>query len=188
MVMRYDIASVFKTTAEALESECRPPVWWRAIAYIAAVLPFLFLVALAWLRPEFNRPEAADWRLTFATANAAREQGRFYDARHLYLQVERLSAWHQDWEGLLAAACGIRGLDRENGPYSKSFQILLRALIAAQDKQSRQAMTAVAKAFALMGEHRAADMALAQIRSDWPAETEAFIDTDILLEPCEAAT
>jgi len=183
--MRDNLGGAFKMATAALESgDSRVPAWWRAAGCIAAVLPFLFLVALASLRPDFNRPGTADWKSVLALANAFWENGDGYEARHLYLQVERIAAWHHDWKGLVAAACGVKRLDGARGPYSKAFQILLRALVAAQNRQSHQGVVIVAEAFGVLGEHKAAEMALAHIRSDWPAETEAPVEN--LTETCAA--
>lgn len=163
----------FDATNAAVDLErSRLPIWWRAIGYGAAVVAFLLLVAVAWLYPDFNRTDTPDWRPVLALADAAWKKGDLYEARHLYVQVDRIAAWHQDWRGLVAAACGIKRLDGARGVYSKAFQILLRALIAAQNEQSRAGFTAVADVFSALGEQKAAEMALAQIRHDWPQEMD----------------
>ena len=144
---------------------------WRTVGYLAAIVPFLLIVALAWLRPDLTRTEIPDWRPVLALADASWENGDLFETRHLYLKVDRIASWQQDWEGLVAAACGIKRLERAKGPYSKTFAILIRAMTAAESKQSRAGVSAVARAFSTFGEHKAATMVSLRIRPDWPQET-----------------
>jgi hypothetical protein len=137
------------------------------------------VVALAWLRPDFNRTEAPDWRPVLALAEAAQEKGDLYGARHLYLQVDRIASWQQDWSGLMAAACGMKRLDGAAGPYSKTFAILIRAMMAAESKQSRAGIAAVADVLDSMRVHKAASMVLSRIRPDWPQEARAAADSAV---------
>jgi hypothetical protein len=181
--MRYHLIGAFKmTTAPSASEQSRSPTWWRAFGYIAAVAPFVFMVGLARLRPDLNRMEIPDWRPVLVLADLSRQKGDLYEARHLYLQVERIASWRRDWEGLVAAACGFKRLDRAEGPYSKTFAILVRAMIAAESKQSRSSMASVAKAFTALGEPKAASMALARVRPEWPAEAE--VPAESLLAGC----
>lgn len=168
------------TAIQALSMESvqsRRAAWWRAIGYMSAILSFLLMIALAGLRPEFNRSEAPDWRPVIARANAALESGDLYEARYLYGQVDQIASWKQEWEGLIAAACGLTRLDGVPGPYSRSVTVLLRAAMIAENKQSRQGMLTVAQAVQAMGKHRAAAKIMDRIRSDWPEEMEQTADT-----------
>ena len=184
--MRHGLGHAFKTTTSIFASEqSRLPAWWRLIGYIGAVSPFLLLLVLAWLRPDFNRTEIPAWQPVLALAEASSKQGNLYEARHLYSQVERIAAWRREWEGLVAAACGIKKLDGARGPYSRASQVLLRGLIAAQNRKSRQGVATVAKAFDSMGEHKAAQMARALSRSDWPGETAPSLES--VLAGCGAS-
>lgn len=158
------------------EQSCRA-AWWRTIGYVTVILPFLLMIALAWLRPEFNRAEAPDWKSVVAPANAALEKGDLYEARYLYGQVDQIASWKQEWEGLIAAACGLRRLDGVPGPYSRSLTILLRATMIAENKQSRQGIVTIAQALRVMGKHKAASKIMDRIRSDWPEEIQAPADT-----------
>jgi hypothetical protein len=170
-MMRFNIPRAFSVTAGSAELERhRLPIGWRAGGYAVAIVPFGFLLALAWLDPDFNRPATPDWQPLLAQAEAAWDRGNVHEARHLYGQVDRIAAWRQDWRGLVAAACGIKKVDGARGVNSKAFQILVRALIAAQHRQSRDGVAAVASVFNALGEPKAAAMVLAQIRSDWPEE------------------
>jgi hypothetical protein len=172
--MRHFQITSHQACAHPMESQqSRRAAWWRTIGYATAILPFLFMVALAWLRPEFNRSEAPDWKPVVARANAAMEKGDLYEARYLYGQVDQIAAWKEEWEGLIAAACGFTKLDGAPGPYSRSLTILFRAAMIAENKQSRQAMVTIAQAVQVMGKHEAASKIMARIRSDWPQEMQA---------------
>jgi hypothetical protein len=167
--------------ALAMESEqSRRAAWWRAIGYISVILPFLLMIALAGLRPEFNRSEAPDWRHVIAGANAALEKGDLYEARYLYGQVDQIASWKEEWEGLIAAACGFKRLDGVPGPYSRSVTVLLRAAMIAENKQSCQGMLTVAQAVQAVGKHKAASKIMDRIRSDWPEEMPGPADTSAL--------
>lgn len=153
---------------------------WRVIVYTAAGLPFLLIVALAWLRPDFNRTEVPDWRPVLVLANEAWQEGDLYEARHLYLQADRLTSWRQDWQGMVAAACGIHRMDGARNPYSTTFAILLRAMIAAESGQQRQGMETVAEVFTALGADKAAQMVRARIRDDWPEDVSKPVEVSAL--------
>jgi hypothetical protein len=162
----------------AVESEqSRRAAWWRMIGYVTVIVPFLLMLVIAWLRPEFNRPEAPDWKPVAARANAALEKGDLYEARHLYGQVDQIASWKEDWEGLIAAACGLKRLDGVPGPYSRSLTLLLRAAMIAESNQSRRGMVTIAQAVRVMGKHDAASKIMDRIRSDWPEEMQEPADT-----------
>ena len=164
-------AAALKYPARASRShQIRCAARWRTIGYIVAIGAFLLMVALAWLRPDLNRTEIVDWRPVLALADAAWEKGDLYAARHLYLQVDQIASSQQDWEGLVAVACGIKRLDGAEGPYSKTFAILIRAMMVAESKQSRAGIASVARVFAAVGQDKAASMVLSRTRPDWPEE------------------
>jgi hypothetical protein len=169
--MRHIQAAALKFPAPASHpDQSRRAALWRTIGYVVAIGPFLLLVALAWLRPDLNRTEIPDWRPVLALAGAASEKGDMHAARHLYLQVDQIASSQQDWEGLVAAACGIQKLDGAEGPYSKTFAILVRAVMAAENRQSRAGIAAVARAFVAVGHDKVAAMVSSRIRPDWPEE------------------
>ena len=68
-------------------------------------------------------------------------------------------------------------LDKHSGPYSNVHTILVRAMMAAESGQSREGITAVAKAFAAMGQDQAAFMALSRIQMSWPEEIQGSANT-----------
>jgi hypothetical protein len=153
----------------------RAKSWW-VITYQASLLAVLVLAALAWTQCGFSGREIPDWKPVLALADAAQEKGDLYYAKHLYLQGGRLAVWRDDWVGLLAAACGTRKLERERGPYSSTNALLLRAMVAAEKRQSRSGVVAVAKAFAAFGEDRVASMVLSRIGKNWVEETNDSAD------------
>ena len=153
----------------------RAKSWW-VITYQASLLAVLVLAALAWTQYDFSGREIPDWKPVLALADAAQEKGDLYYAKHLYLQGGRLAVWRDDWVGLLAAACGTRKLERERGPYSSTNALLLRAMVAAEKRQSRSGLVAVAKAFAAFGEDRVASMVLSRIGKNWVEETNDSAD------------
>ena len=153
----------------------RAKSWWE-ISYRASLLAFLVLAAFAWTQRDFSRRENPDWKPVLALADAAREKGDLYYAKHLYLQGARFAAWRDDWEGLLAAACGIKNLERDRGPYSSTNALLLRAMVVAEKKQRKSGLVAIAEAFAALGEEKVASMVLSRIGKDWLEETNDSAD------------
>ena len=149
--------------------------WW-AISYRASLLAFLVLAALTWTQCDFSGREIPDWKPILALADAVWGMGDLYYAKHLYLQAGQFAVWRDDWAGLLAAACGIKTLERERGPYSSTNALLLRAMVAAEKRQSRSGLVAVAKAFAALGEDKAASMVLSRVGKDWVEETNDSAD------------
>jgi hypothetical protein len=169
--MQHIQAAAFKGPAPAAQSDqSRRTARWKTIGYLVVIGSFFLMVALAWLRPDLNRAEIPDWRPVLALADAAQEKGDLHAARHLYLQVDQIAASQQDWEGLVAAACGIKRLDGAKGPYSKTFAILGRAVLAAESRQSRAGIAAVAGVFAAVGQDKVASMVASRIGPDWPEE------------------
>ena len=153
-----------------------------AITHRASLLAFLVLAALAWTNCDFSKQENSDWKPVLALADAARERRDLYYAKHLYLQAGKFAVWGDDWAGLLAAACGIKTLERERGPYSSTNALLLSAMVAAKKNQSRSGLAAVAKAFAALGHDEVASMVLSLVGKNWVEETND--STDIVLPSC----
>jgi hypothetical protein len=147
-----------------------------AIGYRASLFAFLVLAALTWTQCDFSGQENPDWKPVIALADAAQEKGDLYYAKHLYLQAGKFAVWRDDWAGLLAAACGTKTLERERGPYPSTNALLLRAMVAAEKRQSRSGLVAVAKAFAALGEDNVASMVLSRIGKDWVEATNDSAD------------
>jgi len=150
---------------------------------MAAVSPVLLLIVLASIYPGLNRAEIPDWRPLISLADEASNRGDRYEARRLYLQVDRVAYWRKDCEGLVAAACRINKLDGVNRPYSKSLAILFRASTIAERAQSRQGLATVAKSLSLLGSDEAASAILARVQPKFPNEVTGF-DNRYLLEGC----
>lgn len=153
----------------------RAKSWW-AISYRASLLAFLVLGTLTWTQCDFSGREIPDWKPVLALADAAWGKGDLYYAKHLYLQAGKFAVWRDDWAGLLAAACAIKTLERERGPYSSTNALLLHATVAAEKRQSRSGLVAVAKAFAALGEDKVASMVLSRVGKDWVEETNDSAD------------
>jgi hypothetical protein len=166
--------------------QARHSFWrWRAVAYLAAIVPYLLLVAFFWANPERSRQEIADWKPVIALADAAWEKADVYEARHLYLRAGRLASWREDWCGLIAAACGMKRLDDLVGSYFNTHTLLIGAMVAAERRQSRAGISAVATAFNAIGQHKAASMVWARVRRNWPEESNGPPD---LLGVCSEPT
>jgi hypothetical protein len=129
---------------------------WRGVTYRAVLLLVLFLAVLVWSRWDFSGREIPDWKPILALADTARERGDLYYAKSLYSQAGRLSAWRDDWAGLLAAACGMKKLERQRGRHSETNALLLSAMVVAKTRQSRSGLVAVAKAFKALGQDKVA--------------------------------
>ena len=186
--MRQDtIAMKDRAARSNLTEYWRVAMRCRVIAYIAAVLPLLLMIVLAGLYPDLNRTDIPDWRPLISLADESRDEGDLYQARHLYLQVDRVASWRRDWEGLVAAACRINRLDGANGPYSRAFSTLTRAATAAELGQSRRGIVTVAKSLSLLGADEAASAIMARVQPSWPSEPIGFDDL-ALLEGCSSIT
>lgn len=159
------------------------PTFRRAIIYgMLSLSLMLSIFALMWTRRDFKPAEVPKWEPVFALAEVAREKGELYDARGLYSQTGRFATRSGDWVGLLAAACGFDKLEKKSNPYSARDSLILRAMAAAEQKQSRAGLTAVAKAFTFLGKHESAAMALSRIRKNWA--TEDNHSANVVLSDC----
>jgi hypothetical protein len=152
----------------------------RVITYIAAISPLLLLIVLANIYPDLNRTEIPDWRPLISRADETLNRGDRYEARRLYLHVDRVAYWQKDWAGLIAAACGINKLDGVSRPHSKVLAILFRASTIAERAQSRRGLATVAKSFSLLGSDEAASAVLARIQPSWPNEAIEFDNSTLL--------
>ena len=147
-------------------------------SYLAAVAPVLFIVTSVWILLHLIRHETPDWKPTIILADESWTRGDIYEARYLYVRAGQIASWRADWRGLLAAACGMKKMDRGVGPYSNTRQTLVRAMVVAERRRSRAGISAVAKAFAAIGEPEATSMVLSRLRSDWPGEVGDSADAD----------
>jgi len=176
-------------TTETQRKQIRPPTRWRVIAYLAVFALFALIVASSWMRPDFKWQETPDWKPALALAEESRAKGDLYEARVLFFRAGRIASLREDWEGLLATACGVKKLDIERGPYSATHTLLVRAMMAAESRQSRVGMSAVARAFASFGQQPAAAMALSRIQPAWPETAQGSVDVHVgaCWEPDKAA-
>ena len=156
--------------AQPAPEENHRPNSWGAITCWVVILLLLFLGALVWTRWDFSAQGIPDWKPALVLADTARERGDLHYAKSLYSQVGRLSASRDDWTGLLAAACGMKKLERQRGRYSETNALLLSAMVAAKAKQSRSGLVSVAKAFTALGQDKVAFMVLSHSGNDWVEE------------------
>jgi hypothetical protein len=153
--------------------------WWGVIAYTTLFVSVLLLMILTLLRHNPSRRET-DWKQLLAQAKMERERGNLYYAKALYAQAGTIAALNENWAGLLGAACGMKMLERHIGRHSSTNALLLRAMVAAETRQSRAGMTKVAKAFDVLGENEVAIMALSRIGANWPQEVNDPADLNSL--------
>lgn len=163
--------------------------WWSpAINYIGPViLPLLLfglLLASWWMRLDIQEREFPDWRPVLTQAELSREKGDLYQAKYLYSLAAGKAFRQEDWEGLIAVACGIKKLGSVEGLFGTTYSLLVRAMLAAESKQSRAGIYAVAKAFTAIGEHNAASVALSRIQKGWVEQTDES-SSDAILWRCE---
>jgi len=131
---------------------------------------------LLWTLWDFSRRENPDWKPVIALADTARARGNLYYAKTLYSQVGRLSARRDDSAGLLAAACGMKRLEKQTGRHSETNALLLSAMVAAKTRQSRSGLVAVAQAFTALGQKKVASMVLSHAAKDWVEEINYSAD------------
>src|SRR6516225_9752791 len=172
------------TSAQPHSEQDHRANWWRRITSTAVLLSILFLGILAWRSLDFSNPDIPDWKPVLALADTAQEKGDLYYAKSLYLQAGSHAARREDWEGLIAVACAIYKLNKQKDHYSPTNQLLLRAMLAAEMKQSRSGMASVAKAFMGLGEDKVASMVVSRIQKNWVEK--ANDPADVLLPDCLA--
>jgi hypothetical protein len=169
--------------AQAIRSNSTPSwlaMQCRVITYIAAVLPFLLIMVLAGLYPDLNRANISDWRSLLPLADEAANRGDRYEARRLYLQVDRIAYWRKDWEGLIIAACRINKLDGGIRPSSRAVLILFRAATTAEHNQSYRGLATVALGLSMLGSDAAAAATVSRVQAHWPNEPVRSDDLALL--------
>ena len=140
----------------------------RRAAFASVPLACLLaLLVLGSLQEARERPSAR-WQDRLYEAEAAMRAGDIYSAWSLYSQTARIASWSDDWTGILAAACGLKKLERPRDNYFATRTTLVRAMIAARNLRSAAGLNAVANAFADIGEHNAAAMLRSRIPIDAP--------------------
>jgi hypothetical protein len=151
--------------------------WWGAIAYTTLFVSVLLLMILTLLLNNPSRRET-DWKQLLASASTERGRGNLYHAKVLYAQAGRIAALNENWAGLLSAACGMKMLERHIGRHSSTNDLLLRAMVVAETRQSRAGMNEVAKAFDALGENKVAIMVRSRIGANWPQQVNDLEDLD----------
>lgn len=142
-------------------------LWFRVLPLIL----FLFLLAVIFFQsPSRLEPLTVDWKENLTRAEGAARRTDTYAALALYDQVLREASLTQDWEPLLAIACGLKKLKRLRGIGLTAESALLRATAAAIEKRSRRGVRCAAKGLRRLGDPEVASLALSRVDESWPAE------------------
>ena len=141
--------------------------WWSNLTpVVGPVLLVLALLGLAvkwWTAPQVSERPVRSWEPALAQAKLWKEKGDLYRASSYYAQAAQMAGSADDWEGLLVVACGLQKLGDSLEPGMDSHTLLIRAMLAAERKQSTEGLQAVAMAFKVTGEWFAS-LALSRIR------------------------
>ena len=149
---------------------------WRTITYRASLLALLVLAALAWTQCDFSGREIPDWKPVLALADAAQEKGDLYHAKSLYLQGGGSQSGATIGQGYSPRLAGLKSWKEKEDLIPRQMRLLLRAMVAAEKRQSRLGLVAVAKAFAALGEDKVASMVLSRSGKNWVEETNDSAD------------
>jgi hypothetical protein len=102
---------------------------------LVPLILLLVLVALFLWRKEPTKVREEPlplWKHSLEQAEILRDNGDFDEAANFYARGAQMAASVNDWEGLLAVACGLQRLGDSLKPPMNSHAILLRAMMAAQ--------------------------------------------------------
>jgi hypothetical protein len=155
--------------AASTDKKLPNPVQWRALVYMTMIIACLLFPLAVRMSPQLALQSTADWQDKLQEAENAFRNRDLLSARSLYSQSARVAASNDDWAGILAAACGLKTIESETNSYFATRSVLVRAMTAAQKRQSELGLSAVAKAFDSIGEHNAATMARSRISADMPS-------------------
>jgi hypothetical protein len=136
---------------------------------LGPLISLLVLLGLVLWRGEPTRiteEPIPRWKHSLKQAEILRHQGDLDGASDFYARAAQMAASVDDWKGLLAVACGLQRLGDSLERPMNSHAILLRAMMAAQRKQSAEGLQAVAVAFKSSGEWFAS-LALSRIQATW---------------------
>ena len=140
----------------------------RILGPVMLVLVFLGLVLLRWTEPPKDTERAIiAWERALEQAEISSKEGDLYRASSFYAYAAQMAGSVDDWEGLLAVACGLQKMGDSLEPGTNSHTVLIRAMVAAQRKESAEGLQAVATAFKATGEWFAF-LALSRIQESWP--------------------
>lgn len=133
------------------------------------MLALVFLASALWWRGPSKVSERPIllWKHSLKQAEISRKEGDLYRASSFYAHAAHMAASVDDWEGLLAAACGLQRLGEVPGPGMNSHAVLMRAMVAAERKQNTEGLETVATAFKATGEWFAS-LALSRIQESRP--------------------
>src|SRR5437867_10610088 len=116
-----------------------PSTLTALIGPVLLVLVLLGLTGKWWTAPRISAPASRNWEPALAQAELSKEKGDLYRAWSYYAEGAQLASAADDWQGLLAVACGLQKLGDSLEPSMNSHAMLMRAMIAAHRKQYRGA-------------------------------------------------
>ena len=145
------------------------------IVAVSVLAALLWVTVAKWDSFTFvSQGRQLSWRHEVEEARLWGQKGDLYRASLHYAQAARSAAAQNDWDGLLSVASGLQGLGNLQGSGFNVHTVLVRAMVAAEQKQSPEGLRAVADAFRMVGESHAS-LALSLIRDDWPDRTKKDI-------------
>lgn len=137
--------------------------------------------AAMWVRPNRQSPvQTESWRHELEQGKSAAEKGDLYGASNHYSRATRIAGGENDWEGLVTIACELFAAGSLQGSGFNAHMLLVRAMVAAEKKQSPGGLRVVADAFRMLGESHA-ELALSRIGADWPGG-----DKNAILRPMKS--
>jgi hypothetical protein len=147
--------------------------WSTLTAVVGPVLLVLVILGLAvrwWTAPRISDRPLRNWEPAVAQAELWKDKGDLYRAWSYYADTAQLASAADDWQGLLAVACGLQKLGDSLEPSMNSHAMLTRAMVAAHRKHSTEGLQAVAMAFRVTGEWFAS-LALSRIQESRPSKS-----------------
>jgi hypothetical protein len=120
---------------------------------------------------DIQGEEPPGWRPVLVEAERSFGKRDLYQAKFLYASAGHIASLRQDWEGLLAAACGMNKLGGLDAYSIEIHTLLAGAVLAAENKQSKAGMHAVSKAFAMIGEDGLGSAILSRVQESWVDQT-----------------
>jgi|SRR5919106_755489 hypothetical protein len=125
----------------------------KTLISILVTVNLIGLLAASWgWMPEMSAGKIAAWERAMGQAQASREKGDNFRALNSYLHASRIAASSDDWKRLLAVACGMEKVARLEDPTYHVRNVLKRAKLAAERKNSPEGLRTVTSAFRVLGQ------------------------------------
>jgi hypothetical protein len=144
-------------------------VWFRALPL---VLLLVLIAGLLFQSPHAFKAPPIEWKKRLTWADGAVRKNDIYGALAIYDQVFREASFAEDWEALLAVACGLIKLRRLRGIGLTAETVLVRIIPTAAEQHSWRAVRCAAKGLKSLGVADIASATLSRIPEDWLAEND----------------